>query len=211
MRFLVRANLREGRPQSGHLRPDAESALPTCSPDTASSFLPCRIHDPDREGSVEASHAPKRPLRGVRVERLDDGQAYLNRWDRHRADTRIHGTTKAPVAARFAEERRGAPRPAVVAGRPVRLYARQARQTVVPCRISSAGVCSRYGPALGGAYRSHRRGRFRTVRRAACVCPGRVVLLGAPSVLIGVVLLDDAARRQAARPAGVPPAPGTGL
>ena len=40
-----------------------------------------------------------------RFEHLDDGQAYLDRWDRRWADTRIHGTTKRQVAAMFAEER----------------------------------------------------------------------------------------------------------
>ena len=69
--------------------------------------LPCRVRDPDRKGKVEASvgHTQKTPLRGLRFEHLDDGQAYLDRWDRRWADTRIHGTTKRQVAAMFAEER----------------------------------------------------------------------------------------------------------
>ena len=59
------------------------------------------------KGKVEASvgHAQKTPLRGLRFERLDDGQAYLDRWEQRWADTRIHGTTKRQVAAMFAEER----------------------------------------------------------------------------------------------------------
>ena len=69
--------------------------------------LPCRVRDPDRKGKVEASvgHTQKTPLRGLRFEHLDDGQAYLDRWERRWADTRIHGTTKRQVAAMFAEER----------------------------------------------------------------------------------------------------------
>ena len=69
--------------------------------------LPCRVRDPDRKGKVEAAvgHAQKTPLRGLRFERLDDGQAYLDRWEQRWADTRIHGTTKRQVAAMFAEER----------------------------------------------------------------------------------------------------------
>ena len=39
------------------------------------------------------------------VERLDVAQAYLDRWERRWADTRIHGTTKRQVAVMFAEER----------------------------------------------------------------------------------------------------------
>ena len=68
--------------------------------------LPCRVGDPDRKGKVEAGvgHAKKTPLRGLRFESLDAAQAYLDRWEAHWADTRIHGTTKRQVAAMFAEE-----------------------------------------------------------------------------------------------------------
>ncbi len=69
--------------------------------------LPCRVRDPDRKGKVEAGigHTQKTPLRGLRFETLEQAQAYLDRWDAHWADTRIHGTTKRQVAAMFAEER----------------------------------------------------------------------------------------------------------
>ncbi len=45
------------------------------------------------------------PLRGLRFETLAEAQTYLDRWEAHWADTRIHGTTKRQVAAMFAEER----------------------------------------------------------------------------------------------------------
>jgi transposase len=69
--------------------------------------LPCRVGDPDRKGKVEAGvgHAQKTPLKGLRFETLDAAQVYLDRWETHWADTRIHGTTKRQVAAMFAEER----------------------------------------------------------------------------------------------------------
>jgi transposase len=69
--------------------------------------LPCRVGDPDRKGKVEAGvgHAKKTPLRGLRFESLEAAQAYLDRWEMHWADTRIHGTTKRQVAEMFAEER----------------------------------------------------------------------------------------------------------
>jgi transposase len=71
--------------------------------------LPCRIKDPDRKGKVEAGvgHAQKTPLKGKRFESLEEGQAYLDRWEASCADTRIHGTTKRQVAAMFAEEKPG--------------------------------------------------------------------------------------------------------
>jgi len=69
--------------------------------------LPCRVQDPDRKGKVEAgvAHAQKTPLKGLRLETLDEAQTYLDRWEERWADTRIHGTTKRQVAAMFAEER----------------------------------------------------------------------------------------------------------
>ena len=106
-RVVVLDNLKEGV-----LSPDIYD--PTLNPlyrDVLAHYgvvaLPCRVRDPDRKGKVEASvgHAKKTPLRGLRFERLDDGQAYLDRWEQRWADTRIHGTTKRQVAAMFEEER----------------------------------------------------------------------------------------------------------
>ena len=69
--------------------------------------LPSRVRDPDRKGKVEVGvgHAKRTPLRGLRFEDLDDAQAYLDRWERRWAATRIHGTTERQVAAMFAEEK----------------------------------------------------------------------------------------------------------
>jgi transposase len=68
--------------------------------------LPCRVGDPDRKGKVESGigHTQRTPLQGLRFETIEAAQAYLDRWDAHWADTRIHGTTKRQVAAMFAEE-----------------------------------------------------------------------------------------------------------
>jgi len=69
--------------------------------------MPCRVRDPDRKGKVESGvgHAKKTPLKGRRFESLEEAQAYLDHWEEHWADTRIHGTTKRQVSAMFAEER----------------------------------------------------------------------------------------------------------
>ena len=68
--------------------------------------LPCRVRDPDRKGKVESGiQHTQRALRGLRFESLEEGQAWLDRWDERWADTRIHGTTKRQVAAMFAEEK----------------------------------------------------------------------------------------------------------
>ena len=107
VRVVVLDNLKEGV-----LTPDIYD--PTINPlyrDVLAHYgavaLPCRVGDPDRKGKVEAGvgHAKRTPLRGLRFEHLDHAQAYLDRWERRWADTRIHGTTKRQVAAMFADER----------------------------------------------------------------------------------------------------------
>ena len=107
VRVVVLDNLREGV-----LTPDIYE--PTVNPlyrDLLAHYgavaMPCRVRDPDRKGKVEAGvgHAKKTPLKGQRFESLEEAQAYLDRWETHWADTRIHGTTKRQVAAMFAEER----------------------------------------------------------------------------------------------------------
>jgi transposase len=115
-RHRPRQSQRRG-PHPRHLRPRPQSALsrydPALNPlyrDVLAHYgvvaLPCRVGDPDRKGKVEAGvgHATKTPLRGLRFESLEAAQAYLDRWETHWADTRIHGTTKRQVAAMFAEE-----------------------------------------------------------------------------------------------------------
>jgi transposase len=106
-RVIVLDNLKEGV-----LRPDVYD--PTLNPlyrDVLAHYgvvaLPCRVGDPDRKGKVESAigHTQRTPLKGLRCERLDEAQAYLDHWDRRWGDTRIHGTTKRQVAAMFAEER----------------------------------------------------------------------------------------------------------
>ena len=107
VQLIVLDNLREGV-----LVPDIYD--PTLNPlyrDMLAHYgavaMPCRVQHPDRKGKVEAgvAHAQKTPLKGLRFESLEQAQAYLDRWETHWADTRIHGTTKRQVAAMFAEEK----------------------------------------------------------------------------------------------------------
>jgi hypothetical protein len=48
---------------------------------------------------------PRKPLSKASASKLEQAQAYLDRWEQRWADTRIHGTTKRQVAAMFAEEK----------------------------------------------------------------------------------------------------------
>jgi transposase len=107
VRVVVLDNLREGV-----LVPDIYD--PTLNPlyrDVLAHYgavaLPCRVQDPDRKGKVESGigHTQRTPLKGLRFESLEQAQTYLDRWEAHWADTRIHGTTKRQVAAMFAEEK----------------------------------------------------------------------------------------------------------
>ncbi len=107
VRVVVLDNLREGV-----LTPDIyDPALNPLYRDVLAHYgvvaLPCRVGDPDRKGKVESGvgHAEATPLKGLRFEALEPGQAYLDRWETRWADTRIHGTTKRQVAVMFAEER----------------------------------------------------------------------------------------------------------
>jgi transposase len=106
-RVVVLDNLREGV-----LAPDIYD--PTLNPlyrDMLRHYgavpLPCRVGHPDRKGKVESGvgHAKRTPLKGLRFESLQAAQDHLDHWEAHWADTRIHGTTKRPVATMFAEER----------------------------------------------------------------------------------------------------------
>jgi len=107
VRVVILDNLKEGV-----LVPDIYD--PTLNPlyrDVLAHYgavaMPCRIKDPDRKGKVESGigHTQRTPLKGLRFESLEEAQTYLDRWEAHWADTRIHGTTKRQVSAMFAEEK----------------------------------------------------------------------------------------------------------
>jgi transposase len=106
LKLIVHDNLKEGV-----LRPDVyDPALNPLYRDVLAHYgataLPCRVHHPDRKGKGEAGiRHTQQKLQGLRFEAMDEGQAYLDRWEERWADTRIHGTTKRQVAAMFAEEK----------------------------------------------------------------------------------------------------------
>ena len=107
VQVVVLDNLREGV-----ITPDTyDPALNPLYRDVLSHYgvvaLPCRVRDPDRKGKVESGvgHTQRTALQGQRFESVEEAQTYLDRWDAHWADTRIHGTTKRQVAAMFAEEK----------------------------------------------------------------------------------------------------------
>jgi transposase len=106
-RVVVLDNLREGV-----LSPDIyDPSLNPLYRDVLAHYgvtaFPCKVRDPDRKGKVESGvgHAQKTPLKGKKFESLEEAQAYLDHWEEHWADKRIHGRTKRQVAVMFAEEK----------------------------------------------------------------------------------------------------------
>jgi transposase len=106
-RLLVLDNLGEGVLKPDLYDPIANPVYADLLTHYGASAMPCRVGDPDRKGKVErgVGHAKQTPLKGQHFDSLADAQAYLDRWEEHWADTRIHGTTKRQVAAMFAEEK----------------------------------------------------------------------------------------------------------
>jgi transposase len=106
-RIVVLDNLREGVVRPDVYEPELNPLYADVLKHYGAIALPCRVRDPDRKGKVESAigHTQRTPLRGQRFESIDEAQAYLDRWERQWADTRIHGTTKRQVAAMFEEEK----------------------------------------------------------------------------------------------------------
>ena len=106
-RIVVLDNLREGVLTPDIYDPQLNPLYRDVLAHYGVTALPCKVRDPDRKGKVESgvAHAQKTPLKGKRFESLEEAQAYLDHWEEHWADTRIHGRTKRQVAAMFAEEK----------------------------------------------------------------------------------------------------------
>ena len=106
-RLAVLDNLREGVLSADIYDPRLNPLYRDVLAHYGVTALPCKVRDPDRKGKVESgvAHAQKTPLKGKRFESLEEAQAYLDHWEEHWADTRIHGRTKRQVAAMFAEEK----------------------------------------------------------------------------------------------------------
>jgi transposase len=106
-RIVVLDNLREGVLSADFYDPGLNPLYRDVLAHYGVTALPCKVRDPDRKGKVESgvAHAQKTPLKGKKFESLEEAQAYLDHWEEHWADKRIHGRTKRQVAAMFAEEK----------------------------------------------------------------------------------------------------------
>jgi len=106
-RIAVLDNLREGVLSADFYDPGLNPLYRDVLAHYGVTALPCKVRDPDRKGKVESgvAHAQKTPLKGKKFESLEEAQAYLDHWEEHWADKRIHGRTKRQVAAMFAEEK----------------------------------------------------------------------------------------------------------
>jgi transposase len=106
-RVVVLDNLREGVLSPDFYEPGLNPLYRDVLAHYGVTALPCKVRDPDRKGKVESGvgHAQKTPLKGKKFESLEEAQAYLDHWEEHWADKRIHGRTKRQVAVMFAEEK----------------------------------------------------------------------------------------------------------
>jgi transposase len=106
-RIVVLDNLREGVLSPDFYDPGLNPLYRDVLAHYGVTALPCKVRDPDRKGKVESGvgHAQKTPLKGKKFESLEEAQAYLDHWEEHWADKRIHGRAKRQVAAMFAEEK----------------------------------------------------------------------------------------------------------
>ena len=96
------------RAHAGHLRAGAQSALPRRARALRRRrpAVSRRRSRSQGQGRSQASGTRRRRrCAACASRRSTQAQAYLDRWEAHWADTRIHGTTKRQVAAMFAEER----------------------------------------------------------------------------------------------------------
>jgi len=105
-RVIVLDNLKEGV-----AKPDVyDPALNPVYRDMLAHYgvvaLPARVRHPNRKGKVESgvAHAQNK-FKGLRFERPEVAQAYIDRFETNWADTRIHGTTKRQVQLMFEEEK----------------------------------------------------------------------------------------------------------
>jgi len=68
--------------------------------------IPCKVRTPEHKGKVESNikYVQNNALKGKRFNSLEEQNAYLRRWNKTWACTRIHGTTKRQVKLMFREE-----------------------------------------------------------------------------------------------------------
>jgi transposase len=69
--------------------------------------LPCKVGTPQHKGKVESGvkYTQNNALKGKQFNSLEEQNAYLRKWNKTWASTRIHGTTKRQVNAMFLEEK----------------------------------------------------------------------------------------------------------
>jgi transposase len=148
-RVVVLDNLREGVLRADIYDPILNPLYADVLQHYGVVAIPCRVRDPNRKGKVESAigHTQKTPLKGLRFETLEDAQAYLDRWDEHWADQRIHGRTKRQVAAMFAEEK-----PALLSlpAEPFRYYENGARTVHLDGHVEVNGAYYAAPPGIIG-------------------------------------------------------------
>ena len=104
---LVIDNLRAAVHRADWFDPDLSPKVTEFCRHYGTVILPCRPAMPRHKGKVESEvkYAQNNALRGRSFESIAAQNQFLSDWETRVADTRIHGTTRQQVAARFALEK----------------------------------------------------------------------------------------------------------
>jgi transposase len=104
---LVLDNLRAAVTRADWFDPDLNPEMRAFGAHYGIAILPTKPYTPRHKGKIErgVDYVQQNALKGRLFASLDEQNRFLLDWEQNVADTRIHGTTRQQVAARFAAER----------------------------------------------------------------------------------------------------------
>jgi transposase len=104
---LVLDNLRAAVSKADWFDPELNPKMAAFGRHYGIAVLPAKPYTPRHKGKVERGidYVQENALKGRTFTSLDEQNRFLLDWEQNVADTRIHGTTRQQVGARFATER----------------------------------------------------------------------------------------------------------
>lgn len=110
---LVIDNLKAAVQRADWYDPEIHPKLQSFAAHYHTVFLPTRPYTPEHKGKVESGvkYLKNNALKARVFDSLEQQNAFLEDWERHVADTRIHGTTKRQVGRQFEVAERDALQP----------------------------------------------------------------------------------------------------
>ena len=107
---LVVDNLKAAVIKPDHYDPDLNPKIRAFGDHYGTAILPTKSYTPRHKGKVErgVAYVQDNALKGRSFSSLQEQNDYLLDWERHTADTRIHGTTRKQVKKTFEQVERPA-------------------------------------------------------------------------------------------------------